>query len=40
MFHSHTRKLLVALATAVTLAVAGCGGDDESSSSGRFRRRW
>jgi len=33
MFHSHTRKLLVALATAATLAVAGCGGDDESSSS-------
>jgi len=34
MFHSHTRKLLVALATAATLAVAGCGGDDESSTSG------
>ena len=33
MFHSHTRKLLVALATAATLAVAGCGGDDESASS-------
>ena len=34
MFHTHTRKLLVALATAATLAVAGCGGDDESSTSG------
>ena len=32
MFHSHTRKLLVALATAATLAVAGCGGDDDESS--------
>jgi erythritol transport system substrate-binding protein len=35
MFHAQTRKLLVALATAATLAVAGCGGDDESSSSGQ-----
>ncbi len=33
MFHATTRKVLVALATAATLAVAGCGGDDEGSSS-------
>jgi erythritol transport system substrate-binding protein len=34
MFHTHTRRLLVALATAATLVIAGCGGDDENASSG------
>ncbi|HEX5781139.1 MAG TPA: D-ribose ABC transporter substrate-binding protein [Solirubrobacteraceae bacterium] len=34
MFNTHTRKLLVALATVALLVVAGCGGDDESSDSG------